>query len=87
MAGASIYSGVLAPPWWKCRASNAELLNSLKESEASAELHRLTLEDADKGRMSKPCDASAADLDNVCCVFASMHHVIALCFSVGALGT
>ena len=87
MAGASTYSGVLAPPWWKCRASNAELLNSLKESEASAELHRLTLEDADKGRMSKPCDASAADLDSVCCVFASMHHVIALCFSAGALGT
>jgi len=60
-------------------------LNSLKESEASAELHRLTLEDADKGRMSKPCDASGADLDNVCCAFASMHHVIALCFSAGAL--
>ncbi len=65
VAGASIYSDELAQLWWKCRDSNDELLRSLHEDETSAELHRLTLEDADKGRMSKPCDASEMDLDRV----------------------
>ena len=65
IAGAIIYSNEATPPWWKCRESNEELIRSLRECETSAELHRLTLEDADKGRMSKPCMASEIDLDRV----------------------
>ena len=64
-AGAEIYSGEGAPSWWECRESNLELLRNLREDLTSAEIHRLTVDDAEKGRMSEPCEASEVNLDKV----------------------
>ena len=81
VAGACIYSDELAPPWWKCRESNEELLRSLREDETSAELHKLTLADAGKGRMSKPCEASRVNLDRVCRALSCRLHSGSSCSS------
>ena len=51
--------------WRQCHESNLQVLRTLKEDVNSAELHKLTLNDAGLGRMSRPVPASEVDLTQV----------------------
>ncbi len=47
--------------WWQCAESNAELIGSLREDPNAEALHQMTLDDYDKGRMTKPVPVSTID--------------------------
>ena len=65
VAGAELFDEhtPLAHADWK--NSNKELLNSLREDTSAEELMRLTVQDAQLGRMTEPTSPDALDLDKV----------------------
>ena len=66
VAGAELFDEhtPLAHSGWK--NSNRELLQSLREDTSAEELLRLTVQDAQLGRMTEPTSPDALDLDKVC---------------------
>ena len=53
--------------WRRCKASNSELLASLREDARAMQLHQIAIDDYAKHRMSKPVRAAEIDFSKVLC--------------------
>ena len=74
----------LAPSRAECMHSNSKLLQSLREDEHSAALHRLALDDCALGRMSVPVLVESVDLSEVSSLHSCVMAALPFCVCRGS---